>query len=113
MGKVVVLLHLSLDASTGEKGEMGWIKLSKELFANGSLEIANADTGLYGPETFKMMEAVWPQALSHPQPKDPYAEHTRWHAEWYKNAKKIVFSRKIKSLENKEARLISENIPAE
>lgn len=52
MRKLIGLLHISLDASVGEPGEMGWIKISKELFSLGASEIEKADTGLYGPSTF-------------------------------------------------------------
>ena len=113
MRKLIGLLHISLDASVGESGDMGWIKLSKDVLALGACEIEQADTGLYGPATFQMMEAYWPHVLDQLEPNDPFVEHTRSHALWYKKAKKIVFSTKLKNLENKNARLISSNVAAE
>ena len=110
MRNVVSLMHMSLDGFVaGPKGEMDWIKFDEEVFSYVDTFIHEADTGLYGPKTFQMMESHWPKVLN-----DPNATgHQFKHARWYEKTTKIVFSRKLDKLDNHSARLVKENIPNE
>ena len=103
-------MHISLDGfAAGAKGEMDWIKIDDEVFTFVDSFIVQADTGLYGPKTFGMMEAHWPNVL-----KDSTASsHQLSHAHWYSKAQKVVFSKTASSLSDKNARLIKENAAAE
>lgn len=103
MAKLVALMHLSFDGfAAGPKGEMNWIHHDGAVFEHVSKFITQADTGIYGPITFQMMEGYWPQALNDPK-SDAAAIR---HAKWYQSAKKVVCSQKLKSLENKSAQLV-------
>src|ERR1700735_144939 len=105
MRKIVSLMHISLDGfAAGPKGEMDWIEIDDDVFAFVDSFIVQADTGLYGPKTFGMMEAHWPNVL-----KDPTASgHQLSHAHWYSKAQKIVFSTTACNLNDKNARLVKE-----
>src|ERR1700722_8058567 len=110
MRKVLSLMHMSLDGFVANsKGEMSWIKHDDEVFAHVDQFIEKADTGLYGPITFQMMESYWPGAL-----KDPKTSgHHLTHAKWYEKAEKIVFSKKLRAPQVQNARLINDNLTKE
>jgi dihydrofolate reductase len=59
--------------------------------------------------TFQMMESYWPGVLKNPESGDLEMQH----AKWYQGAKKIVCSRTLKSLENKEVELVTANLEQE
>lgn len=104
MRKVVLLIHLSLDGYVeGPNKEMDWIKIEEPVFEFVDRFIPQAGTALYGPKTFAMMEAYWPNVLS----DETATGHTRRHARWYAGAEKIVFSRSQTDLGSTNARLIS------
>jgi dihydrofolate reductase len=107
MRKIVALMHMSLDGyAAGPSGEMNWIKFDEQVFTWVEQFIGDADTGLYGPKTFQMMESHWPAAL-----RDPDARgHQRNHAQWYAKAAKVVFSRSLERLDNPEATLVTDDL---
>ena len=105
MAKLISLMHVSFDGfAAGPKGEMDWITMDQEIFEYVSKYISNVGTGIYGPKTFQMMEGYWPDVLENPESGDLEIKH----AKWYQSAKKIVCSRTLKDLENKEAHLVSD-----
>jgi dihydrofolate reductase len=110
MRNVVSLMHMSLDGFVaGPNGEMDWIATDDHVFSYVERFIDDADTGLYGPVTFGMMESYWPSVL-----KDPKAAgHQLNHSKWYEKAGKVVFSRRLQGLDNPNAKLIKENLPDE
>ena len=110
MRNVVSLMHMSLDGFVaGPNGEMDWIALNDRVFNYVERFIDEADTGLYGPITFGMMESYWPAVL-----KDPKATgHHLNHSKWYEKAGKVVFSRQLDQLHNPDAKLVKENLPGE
>ena len=110
MRNVISLMHMSLDGFVaGPHGEMDWITLNDHVFSYVERFIADADTGLYGPVTFGMMESYWPSRLN-----DPTASgHFLNHAKWYEKAAKVVFSRRLDKLENQNAKLVKDNLPGE
>ncbi len=110
MANLVALMHISFDGfAATDKGEMDWLTYDQKIFEHVSKFISKVDTGIYGPKTFQMMEGYWPGVLKNPQSGELEAKH----AQWYQGAKKIVCSQTLKSLENKEARLINGNLEEE
>jgi dihydrofolate reductase len=110
MAKLIALMHISFDGfAATEKGEMNWITYDEKIFEHVSKYISEGGTGIYGPKTFQMMESYWPEVLTDPKSGDLEIKH----AKWYQSAKKIVCSRTLKHLENKEARLINANLEEE
>lgn len=110
MAKLIALMHLSFDGfAATEKGEMNWITHDQAIFEHVSKYISQGGTGIYGPKTFQMMESYWPGVLTDPRSTDLEIKH----AKWYQSAKKVVCSRTLKQLENKDARLINGNLEEE
>jgi dihydrofolate reductase len=109
MKKLVLLMHTSLDGFTcGPNGEMDWIKVDDELFDYFGKVIDEADTALYGRATYDMMQDYWPTAGDQPNA----SKHDKEHSRWYNKASKVVVSRSLKNA-NINAKIISENVPAE
>ena len=103
-------MHISFDGfAATPKGEMDWITHDREIFEHVSKYISKVETGIYGPRTFQMMESHWPGVLKNAQSGELESKH----AKWYQSAKKIVCSRTLKHLENKEAGLINANLEEE
>jgi len=110
MAKLISLMHISFDGfAATSKGEMNWISHDQAIFEHVSKFISKVGTGIYGPQTFQMMESYWPGVLKDTQS----SELENKHAKWYQKAKKIVCSRTLKHLENKEAGLICANLEEE
>jgi dihydrofolate reductase len=101
---------MSLDGYVaGPQGQMDWIQHGDQFWEFVDQHIPNADTGVYGPKTYQMMEGHWPQVL-----KDNTATgHPFRHAQWYAKANKIVFSRQLAKLDNPAARLIQDQVAEE
>lgn len=103
-------MHLSFDGfAATPKGEMDWITHDQKIFEHVSKYISKVGTGVYGPKTFQMMESYWPEVLKNAQSSELEIEH----AKWYQSAKKVVCSRTLKHLENKEAILLNGNLAEE
>ena len=103
MAKLISLMHLSFDGfAAGPNCEMDWITMDQAIFAHVSKYISKVGTGIYGPKTFQMMEGYWPDVLEDPESGGLEIQH----AKWYQGANKIVCSRTLKHLENREAHLI-------
>jgi dihydrofolate reductase len=103
-------MHMSLDGFVaGPNGEMDWITLNDQVFSYVERFIDDADTGLYGPTTFGMMESYWPAVLKNPKASGHHLNHSKW----YEKAGKVVFSRKLNKLENQNAKLIKDDLAGE
>ncbi len=82
-------MHISLDGFvSGPNGEMDWIQLGDDIWNYVDSITAEADTALFGENTFKMMESYWPTAAEKPDA----SKHDINHARWVNPAHKIVFS---------------------
>jgi len=104
VAKLISLMHISLDGfAAGPNGEMDWITMDQEIFEYVSKYISKVGTGVYGPKTFQMMEGYWPGVLENTESGELEIRH----AKWYQRANKIVCSRTLQHLDNKEARLIA------
>jgi dihydrofolate reductase len=107
LAKLIILMHISFDGfAATPNGGIDWIKHDEEIFEYVSKHISKVGTGIYGPITFHMMESYWPGVLNDPQSGDREIKHARW----YQTARKIICSRTLKHLENKEAELIQTNL---
>lgn len=110
MAKLISLMHISFDGfAAAPKGEMDWITHDQQIFEHVSSYISKVRTGVYGPRTFQMMESYWPRVLKNTQGGELEMKHARW----YQSAKKIVCSRTLTELENKEAVLIKGDLEKE
>lgn len=110
MRKIVSLMHMSLDGFAASlQGELNWIRHDDEVFNYVDGFIRESDTGLYGPKTFEMMESYWPGVLNNPEATGHHLQH----AKWYEQADKIVFSQKMKTLENPKAKLVPQILTSE
>lgn len=113
MRKIVSFVQVSLDgfvASTDEgMASLGWISLSDDLFEYVEQRIQQADTALYGRNTYQMMESYWPTAADKPNPTRHDIEHSRW----YKNARKIVLSKTLEERNYVNTKIISSNLTDE
>jgi dihydrofolate reductase len=88
------LMHLSLDGfCAGPKGEMNWITLNSDIFADVHGMIDGAGAAVYGRTTYGMMRGYWPTLLGKAD-ADP---GQRKHAEWVEKIPKHTFSRTLKN----------------
>ncbi len=109
MGKIVVLMHISLDGFVGgPNGEMDWIQVNDDIF-NIAFERTNeADTALYGRITYQMMDSYWPNAADKPNA----SKHDVEHSTWYNNVQKVVVSKTMESAKIANTTIISQNVAA-
>ena len=107
MRKLIFFMHTSLDGFVaGLNGEMDWITFDDAMFDFVGTMTDQADTALYGRVTYQMMESYWPTAGEKPNA----SKHDIEHSIWYNKVSKVVLSRTIKEKEQKNTRVISENI---
>lgn len=100
-------MHLSLDGFVaGPNGEMDWITVDQEIFDHVGKRISGSDTALYGRVTYQMMENYWPTAGDQPNA----SQHDIEHAQWYKQAHKIVVSKSLKGAALLNTTIISDNL---
>jgi len=110
MGKLVLFMHVSVDGFVaGPNGEMDWIRVEEEIFDYAAGRTNEADTALYGRKTYQMMESYWPTAADQPGA----TKHDIEHSAWYKRVCKVVISKTLKSSDNKNLKIISDNLAAE
>ncbi len=89
MKRIKVSMHVSLDGFVGgPNGEMNWIKVDDQMFAYVKTFTDNADTAMYGRNTWKMMDGYWPTAADKPGA----TAHDKEHAGWYNSVDKVVLS---------------------
>src|SRR3954468_3092947 len=92
MRKLISLMHVSLDGYCGgPKGEMDWIAMNDEIFADASELIHTAGAAVYSRITHDMMRGYWPKMLG--KPDSPAVRHARW----VEQIPKITFSRTMES----------------
>lgn len=107
MRKIISFMHISLDGFVaGPNGEMDWIKVDEEIFDHVGKRISKGDTALYGRVTYDMMEGYWPTAGDSPTA----SKHDIEHSQWYKNAHKVVLSKKLAGKNLTNTTVISDDI---
>ena len=102
-------LHTSLDGIVeGPNGAMdiGFVHYNVELEQFAKQVTANADTILWGRETYEMMYQYWPNMLNN----EEGSEHERAHAAWIDAVEKIVCSRTLQEPAWNHSTLIHEQI---
>ena len=100
-------MHTSLDGFVaGPDGEMDWIKVDEAMFDFVGIMTDQADTALYGRVTYQMMESYWPTAGEKPNA----SKHDKEHSAWYNKVSKVVLSKTIKEIGQKNTKVINENI---
>ena len=72
---------------------MNWLRVDAEMFSFGKQWSDNADTALYGKNTYQMMEGYWPTAADKPDA----SEHDIDHSAWYMRVQKFVVSSSLKN----------------
>jgi dihydrofolate reductase len=92
MRKLISLMHVSLDGFCGgPKGEMDWISLNGDIFADATDLIDQAGAAVYGRNVHDMMRGYWPAFLG--KPDSPEVRH----AHWVEQIPKLTFSRSMAS----------------
>src|SRR5688572_9915744 len=110
MGKILLLVHISLDGYVaGTKGEFdGFDPGNRNLEFVCSLT-ENADTALFGRNSFELLESHWPSVKDLPEASKPQIVYSTW----YNKAKKIVVSSTMEKANPKGIIVINEDIPNE
>jgi dihydrofolate reductase len=107
MGKIISLMHISLDGFVaGLNGEMDWIKVDEEIFDHVGKRISLCETALYGRVTYEMMESYWPTAGDKPDA----TKHDIEHSKWYKKVQKVVLSKTMKDTGLYNTKIINDNL---
>ena len=93
-------------------GELDWVVPDPRLDKGAAKATGGFDTILFGRRTYQMFESFWPRFLDDPTLGDPHAPHRRPKemvamARMINDATKIVFSRTLKSVTWKNARVAS------
>lgn len=110
MRKLIWHMHVSLDGFVaGPKGEMDWIHVDEEIFADGHRFIQAADAAIYGRGTYALMEGYWPTAAQQPNA----TQHDREHAAWATAAQKLVFSRTLQKTNWRNVRIVRDDVAGE
>jgi dihydrofolate reductase len=110
MRKLVLSMHVSLDGFVADKNrEMEWVHVNDQIFDYAGYLTDEADTALYGHNTFRMMEAYWPTAGDNPAG----SKHDIQHSAWYNQVEKVVLSRSIKATDRPDIKIISDHLAEE
>ena len=92
MRKLISMMHASLDGFCGgPNGELNWIALDEDIFADADDVIATAGAAVYSRVTHDMMRGYWPKMLDRPESREVR------HARWVEQIPKITFSRTMPS----------------
>jgi dihydrofolate reductase len=85
-------MHVSLDGFCGgPKGEMDWVGMNGDVFADACELIDTAGAAVYGRNVHDMMKNHWPKFLD--KPDSPQVRHARW----VEDIPKLTFSRSMAS----------------
>lgn len=95
MRKLISLMHMSLDGFCGgPNGELDWVALNQDIFADADDVIATAGAAVYSRVTHDMMRGYWPTLLDKPDSR-PDSREVR-HARWVEQIPKLTFSRSMR-----------------
>ena len=91
MRKLISMMHASLDGFCGgPNGELNWIALDEDIFADADDVIATAGAAVYSRVTHDMMRGYWPKMLDRPESREVR------HARWVEQIPKLTFSRSMR-----------------
>jgi len=77
------------------------------LFDYAGYQTDRSDMGLYGRNTYGLMEAYWPTAGDKPNA----SEHDKQHSEWYNRVEKVVVSTTMQPTGKPNLTIIADNVP--
>lgn len=110
MRKIVVFNMVTLDGYyAGEDGNIDWHKVDDEFNTFAIEHTQEFGTLIFGATTYKLFEEYWPKALVDPAT----SEDDRKIAQIIEDMEKIVFSKTIKEVTWKNARVVHEINKAE
>ncbi len=105
MRKLIAAINMTLDGFCDHTAGIA----DDELHLHYNELLSNADTLLYGRITYQLMESYWPTVVKNPTGNKPMDEF----AVLIDNIPKIVFSRTLKNVDWKNAKLAKQGIKAE
>ena len=92
MRKLILVVHTSLDGFVaGSKGELDGFDVGQENLEFICKLTEEADTALFGRVSYELLDSYWPTAKDRPEA----TKGEILYSNWYNNAKKIVFSKKM------------------
>jgi dihydrofolate reductase len=110
--------HVTADGYfSAPDGNLDWVVPDEEVDQNAVERMPGIDTILLGRRTYELFEAFWPHALDEsPTSADPHDSSRRTLtlraiALWINEANKLVFSRSLKKVTWKNARIVHEVDP--
>jgi dihydrofolate reductase len=110
MRKLILVVHTSLDGFVaGSKGELDDFNRSESNLEFICKLTEEADTALFGRNSFELLESFWPGARDSPNA----TKGEILYSNWYNSAKKIVISRTIPEGKINNTTIIRENISDE
>lgn len=108
MGKILSLIHMSLDGYMADaEGQISWVRMDAELASLVAELWRDAAGTMYGRTTYQMMDPYWPNVLKNP------GSHPSWHldyAQWVDRSIKVVVSKTLSDITWNNTRLISDNV---
>jgi dihydrofolate reductase len=112
MRRIVTFNHVTADGYfTSPDGKIDWVVSDDQADKAAAERLPGFDTVLFGRRTYEMFEAFWPKALEDPSGvRDPHGAGRRSPeihaiAVWLNQAVKLVFSRTLKKVAWKNARV--------
>jgi dihydrofolate reductase len=117
MRRIVMFNRVSADGGFADAdGGLDWVVPEPRIDKGAAKATGGVDTILFGRRTYQMFASFWPRFLDDPTLGDPHAPGRRppemvAMARMINDATKIVFSRTLKSVTWKGARLVSKIDP--
>jgi dihydrofolate reductase len=90
----------------GPGRDIDFVAFNDELADHTYPLIANVDLAVYGRVTYELMESYWPTAGAAPDA----GAHTKSHARWYKDVKKIVGSHTLSASPQSNVRIVGNDL---
>jgi dihydrofolate reductase len=105
MRKLIYVINMSLDGCLDHTS----VVPDEKILEHYALFLRDADLLVYGRKTYQLMVPYWPDVL-----KDPTATHAdKEFAKTFDSINKIVFSRSLKSVEDRNTRIVRTNLQEE
>jgi dihydrofolate reductase len=99
MGKIIWFMTISLDGYfEGPNHDISWHNVDDEFNKFAIEQLREADTILFGRRTYQLFEDYWPRAANDPSISEENLEI----ADLINNMKKIVYSRTLQKVEERE-----------